>query len=334
MTIRTLLLAGLVDFSKAFNRIDHNIIVTILSDLNVPTCALRLVTSYLSYRKMCVRLNGAQSDEQPGGGPQGGLLTVILFDLQVNLAGAPCPFPRILPPGEVGPDLGPIQAGPVPLCHITERATKKKYVDNLTHLEAVPLKLLVPAPLIIGPLNQHEVPGLTLPPDRSVLQHQLADLDRFTAENKMKINYKKTKVMPFNFNKKLDFLPLLSFPGGEPLEVIYTTRLLGVTITSNLSWSPHVDDITTRATKKLWILVRFKSLGATTQQLLTVYFTRIRSTLEFAAPVFHSGLTNLQSAKIEMVQKKALAIILSRAYTNYEAALLSLCIQRLDVRRE
>ena len=140
--------------------------------------------------------------------------------------------------------------------------------------------------------------------------------------------------MPFNFNKKLDFLPLLSFPGGEPLEVIYTTRLLGVTITSNLSWSPHVDDITTRATKKLWILVRFKSLGATTQQLLTVYFTRIRSTLEFAAPVFHSGLTNHQSAKIEMVQKKALAIILSRAYTNYEAVLHSLCIQRLYVRRE
>ena len=45
--------------------------------------------------------------------------------------------------------------------------------------------------------------------------------------------------------------------------------------------------------------------------------------LEFAAPVFHSGLTNYQSEKIEMVKKKALAIILSRAYTNYEAALSS-----------
>ena len=140
--------------------------------------------------------------------------------------------------------------------------------------------------------------------------------------------------MPFNFYKKSDFLPLLSFPGLEPLGVIYTTQLLGVTITSNLSWSSYVHDITTRATKKLWILVRFKSLGATTQQLQTVYFTRIRSTLEFAAPVFHSGLTNHQSAKIERVQKKTLAIILSRAYTNYESALLSLCIERLDVRQE
>ena len=32
----TAVLCGLVDFIKAFNRIDHNVIVTILSDLNVP----------------------------------------------------------------------------------------------------------------------------------------------------------------------------------------------------------------------------------------------------------------------------------------------------------
>ena len=150
----------------------------------------------------------------------------------------------------------------------------------------------------------------------------------------MKINYRKTKVMPFNFTRKSDFLPLISFPGGEPLEVIYTTWLLCVIITSDLSWSSHVDDIVTRATKKLWIIVRFKSLGATTTQLLTVYIARVRSTLEFAAPVFHSSLTKLQSAKIEMVQKKALAIILSCSYTNYNAALLHLSIERLDVRRE
>jgi hypothetical protein len=43
----TAVLTGLVDFSKAFNRIDQNIIVTILADLNIPTCALRLIISYL-----------------------------------------------------------------------------------------------------------------------------------------------------------------------------------------------------------------------------------------------------------------------------------------------
>ena len=36
----TAVLACYVDFSKAFNRIDHNVIVTILGNLNIPTCAL------------------------------------------------------------------------------------------------------------------------------------------------------------------------------------------------------------------------------------------------------------------------------------------------------
>ena len=332
----TAVLAGLVDFSKAFNRIDHNVIVTILSDLNIPTCALRLVMSYLSNRKMCVRYNGAVSGEQdiPGGGPQGGLLTVLLFDLQVNLAGAPCPLLPLLSPGVEGPDPGPLQEGPLPLCHQADKTLKKKYVDDLTLLEAVSLPgTLVPTPPIIGPANIHEIPQLSLPPDRSVLQHQLADLAEFTDKNKMKINHKKTKILPFNCSKKFDFLPQLHFPLHEPLEVIYETRLLGVTISSNLSWSAHVNDITKRATKKLWVLIRFKSLGGTTDQLLTVYRTRVRSTLEFAAPVFHSGLTKDQGRQIEMVQKKAMAIILGSEYTSYEFALTKVNLERLDSRR-
>ena len=101
---------------------------------------------------------------------------------------------------------------------------------------------------IIGPPNLHEIPGLVLPPDKSILHHQLGDLSVFTETNKMKINYKKTKIIPFNFSKKFDFLPQLHFPNCEPLEVIYETRLLGVTISNNLSCSSHVDDITKKAT--------------------------------------------------------------------------------------
>ena len=121
----------------------------------------------------------------------------------------------------------------------------------------------------------------------------------------MKINFKKTKVLPFNVSKKYDFLPQLHFPDLDPLDVIYETRLLGVILSSNLSWSPHVNDITKRATSKLWILIRFKSLGGSQDQLLKVFQTHVRSILEFAAPVFSSGLTQDQSRQVEMVQKKA-----------------------------
>ena len=94
-----------------------------------------------------------------------------------------------------------------------------------------------------------------------------------------------------------------------------------------------MNDITKRATGKLWVLVRFKTLGGSHDQLLKVYQTRVRSTMEFAAPVFNSGLTQEQSRQIEMVQKKAFAVILGQQYTSYEAALSTLNQERLDRRR-
>ena len=307
-----------------------------LSDLNIPTCALRIIISYLTNRRMCVRFNGAESVEQPipGGGPQGGLFTVIFFNLQVNLAGLPCPLPTILPVGVLGPEAGPLHAGPQQPCQQIEKTLKKKFVDDLSLLEAIDLKSsLVPTSPVVGPVNLHELPGLTLPPECSVLHHQLDDLLKFTVANKMKINNKKTKIMPFNFSKNFDFLPQLYFPGENPLEVIYQTRLLGVNISSNLSWTTHVNDITKRATKNLWVLIRFKSLGGTKAQLLAIYQARVRSVLEFAAPVFSSGLTKAQSQQIEMVQKRAFAIILGREYSSYETALNTLEQERLSTRR-
>ena len=91
--------------------------------------------------------------------------------------------------------------------------------------------------------------------------------------------------------------------------------------------------MTQRATAKLWILVRFKRLGGSQTQLLKVYQARIRSILEFASLLFNSGLTKQQSNQIEMVQKKAFAVILGRKYQDYEHALHSLQQERLDTRR-
>ena len=90
-------LAVPVDYSKAYNRMLHSDILCNLVDLNVPSCAIKLVRSYMSSRSMCVRYMGATSTFQscPGGGPQGGLLTGVLFCLQVNKAGSPCPLPQL-----------------------------------------------------------------------------------------------------------------------------------------------------------------------------------------------------------------------------------------------
>ena len=249
-------LAATVDFSKAFNRMSHNRIITILADLNIPTCALRLIVSYLSNRTLCIRYHGAVSCDRamPGGGPQGTLLIVLLFILQVNLAGAPCTTPATLPRGVQGPEPNPIETAPIKPCMNLETTENKKFVDDLTLLEVVNLREnLVHKEVTTRPLNFHERHGLRLPPERTIMQHKLKDLLNFTNDNQMKINSKKTKIIPFNFSKSMDFIPEISFPGGDQLEVIYQTKLVGVIIDSSLSWGPHVEEtVATHQIQKPW----------------------------------------------------------------------------------
>ena len=77
----TAVLACLVDFSKAFNRQDHHILITKLSDMGIPSWLLKIVIGFLQNRKMILKYKNEKSDMRslPGGGPQGTLLGLFLF---------------------------------------------------------------------------------------------------------------------------------------------------------------------------------------------------------------------------------------------------------------
>ena len=76
----------MIDFSKAFNRQNHNLLITKLSNMGVPAWLLRIVMAFLSDRTMVVRFRGATSSLKrlPGGGPQGTLLGLLLFIVLIN----------------------------------------------------------------------------------------------------------------------------------------------------------------------------------------------------------------------------------------------------------
>ena len=69
-------LVALIDFSKAFNRINHSKVKVRLSDWGVPGRLLEILVSYLSGRSMILRYKGVNSlcHLMPGGSPQGTLL--------------------------------------------------------------------------------------------------------------------------------------------------------------------------------------------------------------------------------------------------------------------
>lgn len=83
---RQLTLLTLLDFSNAFNCVDHDILLSILRSLNISGSVAEWFTSYLCGRRQRIRSDGIESDwcDVTAGVPQGGVLSPILFSVFIN----------------------------------------------------------------------------------------------------------------------------------------------------------------------------------------------------------------------------------------------------------
>ena len=59
-----------------------------------------------------------------------------------------------------------------------------------------------------------------------------------------------------------------------------------------------------------------KQFGLQSEELITAWVSILRPITEYAVPLWHSGLTDYDINRIEMLQKKALAIVLGTVYVN------------------
>ena len=202
----TAVLACMVDFSKAFNRQDHNVLVTILSDMGVPSWLLKVVMAFLTDRKMFTRYKGQMSSDKslPGGGPQGTLLGLLLFIVLINKAG----FDNQIN------NAGDIITSRKKLALLNE--IHMMYVDDLTNK---------PPEERVLPENFHARTGHEFPVNDSQIVDQLNSLHQYAEDHKMKLNLKKTKVILFNPSKTIDFVPEVNLT-DQPLESVEEIKLL------------------------------------------------------------------------------------------------------------
>ena len=217
-------LACTIDFSKAFNRQNHNILITKLSDMGVPGWLLNIVMGFLSDREMVVRYNGVttESKQLPGGGPQGTLLGLLLFLILINDCGYQNQETSI---GEL----------------ITKKKEKfkpatlhTKYVDDMSIIESFNLQeTLVPNPDRPFPDSFHARLGLKLPSDKSLVYKQISEVQDYANENEMKLNFSKKIIMVFNPTLNHDFVPELT-SGENEVETLEQMKLLGLTVTNDL----------------------------------------------------------------------------------------------------
>jgi len=159
------------------------------------------------------------------------------------------------------------------------------------------------------------------------------DLERWSAQNYMKINYNKTKEIILGKIRNQN-IPTLTI-SGNPIQRVSTFKLLGVHISDNLMWESHIDSICSKANSRLYSLKRLKRAGLSINDLRCFYTTVIRPVLEYACVVWHHGLTKAQSDRLEALQKRAIRIIHGRAVFNmsYEKALARSQLESLSYRR-
>ena len=69
------------------------------------------------------------------------------------------------------------------------------------------------------------------------------------------------------------------------------------------------------------------------EMIFDVYSKEVRSVLELAVPVWHSGLTRQQAVDIERIQKISFKIMLGERYFGYESACKTFSAQTLEERR-
>ena len=147
--------------------------------------------------------------------------------------------------------------------------------------------------------------------DAGLLQTDLTNLENWESSWQMKFNPEKCytlhvskKLKPTNFNYKLH---------NHTLEAVKESKYLGVTISDDLDWGPHINNITCKANKTLGFLRR-NMKNCTRKVKNLTYTSLVRPVIEYSSPVWDPYKSN-QISQIEQIQRKSARYVLNN-YTD------------------
>ena len=264
----------LLNYSKAFDHVDHGILLGRLASMGISDFLMRWVTSFLCGRCQCTKLGDIVSEWTTinTGVPQGTLLGPVGFVIHIN--------------------------------DLHTDVNISKYVDDSSLWEV--------CDRLAGD---------------SQLQRAADQALQWSENNHMVVNSDKMKELLVDYSRKPSSVPNITIQGKE-IERIHSTKLLGVTITSDLTWGEHVDVVHSKAAQWLYFLTLLRRAGMPPQSMLRVFTAVVRSLTEYACPAWHTTLTEQQSDKLESIQQRALKIIfpdLSYRAALEESGLPTLC---------
>ena len=233
-----------LDLSKAFDTLDHSILLSKLKFYGVSNTPLKWFQSYLQNRQQFVEFDGTCSDTTflNTGVPQGSILGPLLFLIYMNdIHTASNKFDMIL----YADDTNLIS----PLCSFNSSLS----------------------------CNKSEVEHMS-----QQINTELRNIQEWLNINKLSLNVSKTKYMIFHHYQRniTNIIPTLKI-NFEPIERVMEFNFLGLTIDEHLSWKPHIQKISNKIARTLGIMCRLKNF-LPTHVLRILYNSMILPHLQYS----------------------------------------------------
>lgn len=152
--------------------------------------------------------------------------------------------------------------------------------------------------------------------DKSIdsLESKLTDnfkqVAKWMVKNKLTLHIGKTKVQLIGSYKKVNKDTKITIVyNGSTLDQVYTTKLLGIHIDSNLTWHDHFDYICKKMSQKIGVIKRLR--GILDDNILKLVFnTIVLPHMDFACTVWGRCSNVVNIDRITKLQKRAARVIL------------------------
>ena len=283
-----------IDYSKAFDKIDHNLLIHKLTLYNITGNYLNWITSFLKHRSQTVCINNTFSypTSVDSGVPQGSVLGPLLFILFINDLPNTITNSTLLTFADDTKIVSKI-------ANATDTSTLQQNLDKI--------------------INWSKVNNMELNKDKfEFISHKIN-----TDNNNLKL----LKVLPL-YNE----YSIYNTSNQHSISPSDYVKDLGITIDNKLNWNQHIFTISRKAKQITgWILSVFYSRDKNT--MLTLFNSLVRSKLEYCCEIWSPHLIkNINT--IEKIQSSFTYRIEGMKELNYWDRLSTLNIMSLQRRRE
>ena len=262
-----------MDLSKAFDTIDHNILMYKLQRYGIRGTSLSWIRDYLSNRKQYVVYQCSESPTSniTCGVPQGSILGPLLFLIYIN-------------------DI--VRSSP--LLSFTLFADDTNIFYSHKNFDTLV----------------------------STLNSEISKVSQWFSCNKLSLNITKTNFIRFKPHSTQVIDPNYNIRiNGLPLTELKSTKFLGITIDSCLSWNDHIHNVHTAVSKGIGILYRLKDFLS--QNSLTILYNAIVLPYLTYCNIVWGNCSSTKINSILLLQKRALRLITNSSYRSPTDSLFS-----------